>query len=54
MSPTSSEVTRLLCQAVYSRPDRIKAVKAWWSKIRGKDRTEQTPTQHSQTHLPGR
>ncbi|WP_233277120.1 hypothetical protein [Streptomyces microflavus] len=36
MDPTSSEVTRLLCQAVYERPDRVKAVKAWWRKVRGK------------------
>jgi hypothetical protein len=36
VDPTSSEVTRLLCQAVYSRPDRVKAVKAWWRRIRGK------------------
>jgi hypothetical protein len=25
-----------LCQAVYARPDRVKAVKAWWRRIRGK------------------
>ncbi|MGW5102171.1 hypothetical protein [Streptomyces sp. NPDC004100] len=36
MDPTSSEVTGLLCQAVYARPDRIGAVKAWWRTVRGK------------------
>ncbi|WP_245699680.1 hypothetical protein [Streptomyces roseifaciens] len=36
VDPASSEVTRLLCQAVYARPDRVKMVKAWWRKIRGK------------------
>ncbi|WP_234022014.1 hypothetical protein [Streptomyces sp. Amel2xE9] len=29
-------MTGLLCQAVYTRPDRIGAVKAWWRKVRGK------------------
>ncbi|MFG3123692.1 hypothetical protein ACGFYO_16990 [Streptomyces sp. NPDC048201] len=29
-------MTRLLCQAVYARPDRVAAVKAWWRKVRGK------------------
>jgi hypothetical protein len=38
VEPTSSEVTRLLCQAVYARPDQVQAVKAWWRKIRGKDK----------------
>lgn len=36
VDPTSSEATRLLCQALYARPDRVKAVKAWWRRIRGK------------------
>ncbi|MFC8520150.1 hypothetical protein [Streptomyces sp. NPDC057257] len=36
VDPTSSEVTRLLCKAVYARPDRVSAVKAWWRKSRGK------------------
>ncbi|MEW2299200.1 hypothetical protein AB0958_04305 [Streptomyces sp. NPDC006655] len=36
MDPTSSEVTQLLCQAVYARPDRVRAVKSWWRKVRGK------------------
>lgn len=36
VDPTSSEVTQLLCQAVYARPDRVKAVKAWWRSVRGK------------------
>ncbi|MEE1672199.1 hypothetical protein RCR19_43125 (plasmid) [Streptomyces sp. WAC07094] len=34
----SSEVTRLLCEAVYARPDQVQAVKVWWRKIRGKDK----------------
>ncbi|MFJ3617381.1 hypothetical protein ACIPSH_04430 [Streptomyces iakyrus] len=29
-------MTQLLCQAVYARPDRVKAVKAWWCTFRGK------------------
>ncbi|MFI6494789.1 hypothetical protein [Streptomyces sp. NPDC050564] len=36
VDPTSSEVTRLLCQSVYSRPDQVKAVTKWWRRIRGK------------------
>ena len=40
---TSSEVTRLLCQAVYTRPDRVKAVKAWWRRMRGKDQKPNKP-----------
>ncbi|MFF1955520.1 hypothetical protein ACFVWX_00720 [Streptomyces sp. NPDC058220] len=30
-------MTRFLCQAVHVRPDRVKVVKAWWQKIRGKE-----------------
>ncbi|WP_406482480.1 hypothetical protein [Streptomyces sp. NBC_01615] len=40
---TSSEVTRLLCQAVYARPDRVKAVTAWWRRIRGKSKKASKP-----------
>ncbi|WP_308368271.1 hypothetical protein [Streptomyces sp. ISL-36] len=36
MDPTATEVTRYLCQAVYARPDRVKELKAWWRKFRGK------------------
>ncbi|MBW8707622.1 hypothetical protein MBT84_49095 [Streptomyces sp. MBT84] len=38
VQPASSEVTRLLCEAVYARPDQVQAVKVWWRKIRGKDK----------------
>ncbi|MEU6518859.1 hypothetical protein [Streptomyces sp. NPDC046978] len=38
VEPTSSEVTRLLCEAVYARPDQAQAAKVWWRKIRGKDK----------------
>ncbi|MFH9756578.1 hypothetical protein [Streptomyces griseus] len=36
MNVTTSDVTRLLCQAVYARPDRVGAIKAWWRKVRGR------------------
>lgn len=51
VDPTSSEVTRLLCQAVYTRPDRVKAVKAWWSKIRGKDRKPNKPRRSTRRRI---
>lgn len=35
VDPTSSRVTGLLSQAVYTRPDRIEAVKERWRKARG-------------------
>lgn len=48
---TSSEVTRLLCQAVYTRPDRVKAIKAWWSKIRGKDQKPNKPRRSTRRRI---
>jgi hypothetical protein len=51
VDPTSSEVTRLLCQAVYTRPDRVKAVKAWWSKIRGKDQKPNKPRRSTRRRI---
>ncbi|MEU9974137.1 hypothetical protein [Streptomyces sp. NPDC051014] len=51
MDSTSSEVTRLLCQAVYTRPDRVKAVKAWWSKIRGKDQKPNKPRRSTRRRI---
>ncbi|MGW1268330.1 hypothetical protein [Streptomyces sp. NPDC002491] len=44
-------MTRLLCQAVYARPDRIKAVKAWWSKVRGKDRKPNKPRRSTRRRI---
>ncbi|MFC9957611.1 hypothetical protein ACFVIB_09710 [Streptomyces nigra] len=29
VAPGSSEVTRLLCQAVHTRPDRVEGVQQW-------------------------
>lgn len=43
VDPPSSEVTRLLCQAVYVRPHRVEAVKAWWRKVRGKTGKAKNP-----------
>ncbi|WP_406374498.1 hypothetical protein OG788_30215 [Streptomyces sp. NBC_00647] len=36
-------MTRFLCQAVYARPDRVKPLKAWWRKIRGKQSAPEKP-----------
>ena len=47
----SSEVTRLLCQAVYTRPDRVKAVKAWWRTIRGKDKKPNKPRRSTRRRI---
>ncbi|WP_234335994.1 hypothetical protein [Streptomyces sp. NRRL S-920] len=43
MDPSASEVTRLLCQAVYARPDRVKSAKAWWQRLRGKEKAPAKP-----------
>ncbi len=51
VDPTSSEVTRLLCQAVYTRPDRVKAVKAWWRTIRGKDKKPNKPRRSTRRRI---
>ncbi|MFE3856781.1 hypothetical protein ACFXPN_37310 [Streptomyces griseorubiginosus] len=51
VQPTSSEVTRLLCQAVYARPDRVKAVKMWWRKIRGKDKKSNKPRRSTRRRI---
>ncbi|MFF1733842.1 hypothetical protein [Streptomyces sp. NPDC058247] len=40
-------MTRLLCQAVYVRPDRVKAVKAWWRKLRGRRNQPDKPRRSS-------
>ncbi|MFF7737465.1 hypothetical protein [Streptomyces sp. NPDC007984] len=44
-------MTRLLCQAVYTRPDRVKAVKAWWRKIRGKDQKPNKPRRSTRRRI---
>lgn len=51
VDPTSSEVTRLLCQAVYTRPDRVKAVKVWWRKIRGKEQKPNKPRRSTRRRI---
>ncbi|MEU4150352.1 hypothetical protein [Streptomyces sp. NPDC026659] len=51
MDPTSSEVTGLLCQAVYERPDRIGAVKAWWRTVRGKGGNADKPRRSTRRRI---
>ncbi|MED7823808.1 hypothetical protein [Streptomyces chiangmaiensis] len=51
VDPTSSEVTRLLCQAVYVRPDRVGAVKAWWRKFRGKGKKPNKPRRSTRRRI---
>ncbi len=51
VDPTSSEVTRLLCQAVYTRPDRVKAVKVWWRKILGKEQKPNKPRRSTRRRI---
>ena len=51
VDPTSSEVTRLLCQAVYTRPDRINAVKTWWRKVRGRDQKPSRPRRSTRRRI---
>ncbi|MEU0242853.1 hypothetical protein ABZ192_00750 [Streptomyces sp. NPDC006235] len=51
VDPTSSEVTGLLCQSVYARPDRVKAVKAWWRKLRGKEKTPDRPRRSTRRRI---
>nr|WP_027758428.1 hypothetical protein [Streptomyces sp. SID8381] len=51
VDPTSSEVTRLLCQAVYARPDRVRAVKEWWRKVRGKGSKTDKPRRSTRRRI---
>jgi hypothetical protein len=51
MDPSSSEVTRLLCQAVYARPDRVEAVKAWWRRFRGKGKKSNRPRRSTRRRI---
>ncbi|MEW2622858.1 hypothetical protein [Streptomyces sp. NPDC048106] len=51
VEPTSSEVTRLLCQAVYARPDRVGEVKAWWRKFRGKGKKSNKPRRSTRRRI---
>ncbi|MGW4542340.1 hypothetical protein ACWEOP_31295 [Streptomyces chartreusis] len=51
MDPTASEVTGLLCQAVYARPDRVKSAKAWWQKLRGKDKAPAKPRRSTRRRI---
>lgn len=51
VDPTSSEVTMLLCQAVYARPDRVGAVKAWWRKFRGKGKKPDKPRRSTRRRI---
>ncbi|MEU7042819.1 hypothetical protein AB0A77_17375 [Streptomyces varsoviensis] len=43
VDPTTTEVTKFLCQSVYARPDRVRALKAWWRKVRGKKSAPEKP-----------
>ncbi|MGW6358743.1 hypothetical protein ACWFR5_27110 [Streptomyces sp. NPDC055092] len=36
-------MTKYLCQAVYARPDRVKQLKAWWRRFRGKNAAPKKP-----------
>ncbi|MFI2719843.1 hypothetical protein ACH5AI_26455 [Streptomyces collinus] len=51
MDPTASEVTGLLCQAVYARPDRVKSAKAWWQRFRGKDKAPDKPRRSARRRI---
>ncbi|GAA2709464.1 MULTISPECIES: hypothetical protein [Streptomyces] len=51
VEPTSSDVTRLLCQAVYVRPDQIAAVKTWWRRVRGKDKRPNKPRRSTRRRI---
>ncbi len=41
----------MLCQAVYTRPDRVKAVKAWWRTIRGRDKKPNKPRRSTRRRI---
>jgi hypothetical protein len=43
VAPGSSEVTRLLCQAVHTRPDRVEGVQQWWRRVRGRNHRPSKP-----------
>ncbi|MGW7659358.1 hypothetical protein [Streptomyces sp. NPDC054756] len=43
VAPGTSEVTRMLCQAVHTRPDRVEDVRNWWRRVRGKDPKSSKP-----------
>ncbi|WP_406190868.1 hypothetical protein OG331_50525 [Streptomyces sp. NBC_01017] len=44
-------MTGLLCQAVYARPDRVKSAKAWWQRIRGKDKAPDKPRRSTRRRI---
>ncbi|MDF2267759.1 hypothetical protein P2Q00_20295 [Streptomyces coacervatus] len=44
-------MTKLLCQAVYARPDRMGAVKAWWRKFRGKGKKPNKPRRSTRRRI---
>ncbi|WP_369147337.1 hypothetical protein [Streptomyces sp. R44] len=51
VDPSESEVTRLLCQALHARPDRVRAVKAWWVKVRGRGEKQAKPRRSSRRRI---
>ncbi|WP_258054617.1 hypothetical protein [Streptomyces sp. Ru71] len=44
-------MTKLLCQAVHARPDRVKAVQAWWRRIRGKGQDPKKPRRSTRRRI---
>jgi hypothetical protein len=51
VDPTASEVTGLLCQAVYARPDRVKSAKVWWQRLRGKGKAPDKPRRSTRRRI---
>ncbi|MFH9296146.1 hypothetical protein [Streptomyces sp. NPDC017520] len=44
-------MTKLLCQAVYARPDRVAAIKAWWRKVRGRSGRTDRPRRSARRRI---
>ncbi|MFI0978204.1 hypothetical protein ACH4SP_14555 [Streptomyces sp. NPDC021093] len=44
-------MTRLLCQAVYARPDNVMALRGWWRKVRGKEGSPKKPRRSARRRI---
>ncbi|MFI9003937.1 hypothetical protein [Streptomyces sp. NPDC053541] len=51
VDPTASEVTRLLCQALHERVDRVRLVKEWWRNLRGRGRRPAKPRRSTRRRI---
>ncbi|MCX0245798.1 hypothetical protein [Streptomyces drozdowiczii] len=51
VNPRASVVTKLLCQSMYARPDRLKPIRAWWRKLLGKGDKPEKPRRSARRRI---